>query len=119
MPMTHIFNTLKMKLFKRSDIIFSHKECQPVLDKPLVAVETSSRSMDVMSTISSINLLGMTTRPERVVCVDKIVAVVDVDVDVGGDDDTAATFSAAAGFRAVLWRQIFGVLRCSSPDTSG
>ena len=33
MPMTHIFNTLKMKLFKRSDIIFSHKECQPVLDK--------------------------------------------------------------------------------------
>ena len=102
-----------MKLFKRSDIIFSHKECQPVLDKPLVAVETSSRSMDVMSTISSINLLGMTTRPERVVCVDKIVAVVDV------DDDTAATFSAAAGFRAVLWQQIFGVIRCSSPDTSG
>ena len=118
--MTHIFNTLKMKLFKRSDIIFSHNECQPVLDKPLVAVETSSRSMDVMSTISSTNLLGMTTRPERVVCVDNIVAVVDVDVDVDDDDDTAATFSAAAaGFRAVLWQQIFGVIRCSSPDTSG
>ena len=75
--------------------------------------------MDVMSTISSTNLLGMTTRPERVVCVDKIVAVVDVDVDVGGDDDTAAAFSDAVGFRAVLWRQIFGALRCSSPDSSG
>ena len=89
-----------------------------MLDKPLVAVETSSRSMDVMSTISSTNLLGMTTRPERVVCVDNIVAVVDVDVDVD-DDVTAAAFSDAVGFRAVLWRQIFGALRCSSPDSSG